>query len=66
MTTLNKSRRDARAGSSLRAAGNTDSSAVATVRRPTPYLADRALLDSPSTFASRRIAAYNSIFETGT
>ncbi len=66
MTTLNGSRRDARAASSLRGAGKTDSNAFATVLRPTPYLAAKALLDSPSTFASRRIAAYNSIFETGT
>ncbi|MFF3614813.1 hypothetical protein [Streptomyces sp. NPDC002580] len=53
-----------RGGSRLRGAGHTDS--IATVRRPTPYLADKALLDSPSTQASWRIAAYNSTFERGT
>ncbi|MFG2590284.1 hypothetical protein [Streptomyces sp. NPDC048438] len=40
--------------------------AIATVRRPTPYSADKALLDSPSTRASWRIAAYNSTLEKGT
>ncbi|WP_230196811.1 hypothetical protein [Streptomyces coriariae] len=44
----------------MRGAGHTDSSSIATVLRPTPYLADKALLDSPSTRASWRIAAYNS------
>lgn len=37
-----------------------------TVRRPTEYFSANARLDSPSTRASRRIAAYNSTLETGT
>ncbi|MGW0577080.1 hypothetical protein ACWD25_14145 [Streptomyces sp. NPDC002920] len=63
---MNGSRREIRGGSCLRGAGHTDSSASATVLRPTPYFADKALLDSPSTRASWRIAAYNSTFERGT
>ena len=66
MISLYGSRRDLRGGCCLRGAGHADSSANATVRRPTEYFNASARLESPSSLAFLRIAAYNSTLEPAT